>query len=183
MNENFLNFDNIYNEYLKETKYDWINGACYVRVSTKEQTEYSPTSQLKLILNYAIKNNIFIKKEYIFHDDGISGRDSTKRDSFLKMISVAESLPKPFDLILVYDFSRFARNKYDAVKYKSHLRKDLNIDVVSITQPLSNGKDRIILESMYEGMDEYYSLNLAEGSKRGKKEKAFRNRRKAFSYA
>ena len=41
------------------------------------------------------------------------------------------------------------------------LRKKLNIDVISITQPLSNGKESIILESMYEAMDEYYSLNLS----------------------
>ena len=56
--------------------------------------------------------------------------------------------------------------------YKTLLRKKLKIDIVSITQPLTDGKERVILESMYEAMDEYYSLNLSENVQRGKREKA-----------
>ena len=174
MNKNFLEFDELYSKYYSQTETDWTTGACYVRVSTDDQVEYSPTSQLKLILKYALEHQIYINKEYIFHDDGISGTQASKRDGFKTMIAVANSKIKPFEIILVYDFSRFARNKDESVMYKTLLRKKLSIDVVSITQPLSDGKERVILESMYEGMDEYYSLNLSENVKRGKKEKAER---------
>lgn len=174
MNENFLEFDELYLKYYSQTETDWIIGACYVRVSTDDQVEYSPTSQLKLILKYALEHHILINKEHIFHDDGISGTQASKRDGFKTMISVAKSKIKPFEKILVYDFSRFARNRDESVMYKTLLRKKLGIDVVSITQPLSDGKERVILESMYEGMDEYYSLNLSENVKRGKREKAER---------
>lgn len=34
-------------------------GAAYIRVSTEDQTEYSPDSQLKAIMNYAQRNNIY----------------------------------------------------------------------------------------------------------------------------
>ena len=174
MNENFLEFDELYAKYYSQTETGWITGACYVRVSTDDQVEYSPTSQLKLLLKYALEHQILINKEHIFHDDGISGTQASKRDGFKKMIAVAKSKIKPFEKILVYDFSRFARNKDESVMYKTLLRKKLGIDVISITQPLSDGKERVILESMYEGMDEYYSLNLSENVKRGKKEKAER---------
>ena len=174
MNENFLDFNELYLKYYSQTDNDWRVGACYIRVSTDDQVEYSPTSQLKLILKYALEHQILIKKEHIFHDDGISGTQAIKRDGFKEMIAVAKSKTKPFEIILVYDFSRFARNKDESVMFKTLLRKKLGIDVISITQPLSDGKERVILESLYEGMDEYYSLNLSENVKRGKKEKAER---------
>ncbi len=148
--------------------------ALYIRVSTDDQTEYSPDSQIKLCRKYANENNYEILENHIYKEDGISGTKADKRPQFLQMITNAKTNPKPFDAILVYDFSRFARNKDESVMYKTLLRKKLNIDVISITQPLSNGKESIILESMYEAMDEYYSLNLSENVKRGKVEKASR---------
>lgn len=150
------------------------NGALSIRVSTDRQVEYSPDSQIKLCLQYAKENNIEISDEHIYRDDGISGKSADNRTEFQRMMSDAKSKPKPFDVILVYDFSRFARNKEESVMYKAMLRKRLNIDVVSVTQPLGEGKERVILESMYEAMDEYYILNLAENVKRGKFEKATR---------
>lgn len=148
--------------------------AIYIRVSTDSQTEYSPDSQIKLCYKYAKEHNIDILEEHIYQEDGISGRKAEKRPEFQRMIYNAKQKPKPFNNILIYDFSRFARNKEEAVMYKSLLRKKLGINVISITQPLSSGKESIILESMYEAMDEYYSLNLSENVRRGKLEKASR---------
>lgn len=153
---------------------DYKKGAISVRVSTDMQTKYSPDSQIKMCLDYAKQHDIYVSEEHIYRDDGISGQHADKRTEFLRMINDAKSTPKPFDCILVYDFSRFARNKEESVMYKAMLRKKYNIDVISITQPLAEGKERVILESMYEAMDEYYVLNLSENVKRGKKEKASR---------
>ena len=148
--------------------------AIYVRVSTDDQTEYSPDSQVKLCRNYAKEHNIDIVEECIYREEGISGTKADKRPEFQRMIATAKSKNCPFNIILVYDFSRFARNKDESVMYKTLLRKKLKIEIISITQPLSNGKESVILESMYEAMDEYYSLNLSENSLRGKLEKASR---------
>lgn len=161
----------IYSIYIQD---DWIIGALYIRVSTNDQVEYSPASQIKIGLKYAIEHKINIPKENIFQDDGISGRKAEKRLGFMKMIGKAKQKPKPFEIILIYSFSRFARNREDSIVYKSMLRKKLGIEVVSITQPLSEGKESVLLESLYEAMDEYYSLDLAENSLRGKQEKATR---------
>lgn len=149
-------------------------GAIYIRVSTDEQTEYSPDSQLKLCLKYARENNIEVSDEQIYRENGISGTNIDKRIAFKEMIANAKTKPKPFDVILIYSFSRFARNREDAIFYKSLLRKKLGIEVISITQPLTDSKESILLEALYEAMDEYYSLDLAENSIRGKLEKISR---------
>lgn len=149
-------------------------GAAYIRVSTEDQTEYSPDSQLKAIMNYAQRNNIYLAEQYIFEDDGISGRSTGKREAFNKMIALAKNKPKPFDVILVWKFSRFARNREDSIVYKSMLRKQCGIDVVSISESIGDDKMSVLFEAMIEAMDEYYSINLAEEVKRGMTEKAKR---------
>ena len=148
--------------------------AAYIRVSTDDQIEFSPDSQLEKIKLYAERNQMLLPKEFIFMDEGISGRNTKKRPAFNTMIGLAKLNPKPFDVILVWKYSRFARNREDSVVYKSMLRKELNIDVISISEDVGDDKMSILFEAMIEAMDEYYSINLAEEVKRGMTEKAKR---------
>lgn len=148
--------------------------AAYIRVSTDDQIEYSPDSQLRAIQNYAEKNGYYLPEQYIFMDEGISGRTVGKRAGFKQMIALAKSTPKPFEAILVWKYSRFARNREDSVVYKSMLRKQCGIDVVSISESTGDDKMSILFEAMIEAMDEYYSINLSEEVKRGMTEKAKR---------
>ena len=150
------------------------NGACYIRVSTEDQTEYSPDAQLKAIKKYAKEHDILLIKENIYIDEGISGRKAEKRPQFMKMIAAAKTKPKPFDIILVHKFDRFARSREDSVVYKSLLKKENNIKVVSITESIEDDKFSVILEAMLEAMAEYYSLNLSDEVKKGMTEKAER---------
>ena len=147
--------------------------AAYIRVSTDDQTEYSPSSQLEKIQDYAKKNGYIIPSEYIYIDEGISGR-TTKRPAFNKMIGTAKTIPKPFDAILLWKFSRFARNREDSIVYKSMLRKQCGIDVRSISENIGDDKMSVIMEAMIEAMDEYYSINLGEEVRRGMNEKVQR---------
>lgn len=145
--------------------------AAYIRVSTEEQTEYSPDSQLKAIRKYAKEHDMILPEEFIFMDEGISGRTAGKRPEFQRMIGTAKTKPKPFDTILLWKFSRFARNRQDSIVYKSMLRKQCGIDVVSISEQLGEDNTSILIEALIEAMDEYYSLNLAEEVRRGMNEK------------
>ena len=113
-------------------------------------------------------------KEFIFVDEGISGRKTKNRPAFNEMIGLAKCNPKPFDVILVWKFSRFARNREDSIVYKSMLRKERNIDVVSVSEDIGDDKLSILIEAIIEAMDEFYSINLAEEVKRGMTEKAKR---------
>lgn len=148
--------------------------AAYIRVSTDDQLEYSPDSQLEKIKLYAEKNQILLPEEFIFVDEGISGRKTKNRPAFNEMIGLAKCNPKPFDVILVWKFSRFARNREDSIVYKSMLRKERNIDVVSVSEDIGDDKLSILIEAIIEAMDEFYSINLAEEVKRGMTEKAKR---------
>ena len=145
--------------------------AAYIRVSTEDQVEFSPDSQLKAIRKYAKDHELILPDDYIFVDEGISGRKADKRPSFQRMIGTAKLKPKPFDVILLWKFSRFARNRQDSIVYKSMLRKQCGIDVVSISEQLSEDNTSVLIEALIEAMDEYYSLNLAEEVKRGMGEK------------
>lgn len=146
-------------------------GAAYIRVSTEDQIEFSPDSQLKNIKEYAKRNDIILPEKFVFIDEAISGKSAETRPEFMKMIKISKSKPKPFDVILVWKFSRFARNRQDSIVYKSVLRKECKIDVISITEQLPNEPTSILIEALLEAMDEYYSVNLAEEVKRGMNEK------------
>lgn len=148
--------------------------AAYIRVSTDDQIEYSPASQLEKIKDYAERNGYIIPEEFIFTDEGISGRNTAKRSGFNRMIGIAKQKPKPFDSILLWKFSRFARNREDSIVYKSMLRKQCGINVISISENVGDDKMSVLIEAMIEAMDEYYSINLGEEVKRGMSEKVTR---------
>lgn len=148
--------------------------ACYIRVSTDDQTEYSPDSQLKLIKDYAFKHNISLIDDYIFAEDGgKSGKNMSRRTEFMKLISLTKRKPKPFDVILVWKFSRFARNQEESIVLKSMLKKN-DIDVISISESLPDGPFGTLVERIIEWSDEYYLVNLAQEVKRGMRERAER---------
>ena len=151
-----------------KTKY----GYGYVRVSTAGQEELSPDSQAKLLKDYAQKNGIIISN--IFYELGISGRKADKRPEFQKMIAQAKSANHPVDTILVWKFSRFARNQEESIVYKSLLKKKHNVDVISVSEPLVDGPFGSLIERIIEWMDEYYSIRLSGEVTRGMKEKAQR---------
>lgn len=153
--------------------------AAYIRVSTDDQVEYSPASQLEKIREYAKRNGYILPDEYIYMDEGISGRHTAKRAAFNNMIGTAKQKPKPFDAILLWKFSRFARNREDSIVYKSMLRKQCGIDVISISENVGDDKMSVLVEALIEAMDEYYSINLSEEVKRGMNEKV--NRGEAVS--
>lgn len=151
-----------------------LNGCLYVRVSTDDQLELSPDAQQRLLLEYAKKNNILISEDFIFVEhSGISGRRAEKRPAFQKMIATCKEKSHPIDVILVWKFSRFARNQEESIVYKSLLKKN-NVDVISISEPLPEGMIGSLVERIFEWMDEYYSINLSMEVTRGMTENALR---------
>ena len=147
--------------------------AAYIRVSTDDQEEYSPDSQLKLCRDFAKKNGYILPDEYIFQDDAISGSSARRRTNFNRMIALAKEKDRPFDAILVWKFSRFARNREESVLYKGLLRKH-GITVISVSEPIVDGPFGTLIESIIEWFDEYYLINLSTEVKRGMAEKLTR---------
>lgn len=168
-----------FKEWLKSQKfnntiYEKTAGA-YIRVSTDKQDEYSPISQLKAIWEYCEKNNMYLNIDYIFiEDEGISGKNALKRTEFQNMIATAKADKKPFDTIVLWKFSRFARNQEESIVYKSLLRKKHNINIISVSEPLPTGPFGGLIERIIEWFDEYYLVNLSGEVKRGMTEKALK---------
>lgn len=150
------------------------SAALYIRVSTNMQEELSPDAQKRLLMDYAQKTNMIVSEKYIFIENGISGKKATKRPEFMQMISMAKQKPAPFDVILVWKYSRFARNQEESIVYKSLLRKQCNIEVVSVSEPVLEGPFGSLIERIIEWMDEYYSIRLSGEVTRGMTEKALR---------
>lgn len=147
--------------------------AAYIRVSTENQTELSPSSQLKIIRKFADEKGYLIDENFIFRDNGISGRYADKRPEFNRMISLAKQKPPPFSAVLVWKFSRFARNQEESIFYKSLLRKN-GIEVISVSEPVDDGPFGKLIERIIEWSDEYYSIRLSGEVRRGMTEKAER---------
>jgi len=81
------------------------------------------------------------------------------------MIAVAKQTPSPFSAIMVWKFSRFARNQEEAIFYKGMLKKR-GIDVISTSEPIIDGPFGSLIERIIEWFDEYYSINLSTEVKR-----------------
>lgn len=120
--------------------------------------DLSISAQLKSLRDYASKNRHQVIKEFI--DEAESGCTDS-RPKFREMIGMAHSKEKPFDAILVWKFSRFARGRKDSIVYKTLLRKN-GVQVVSINEPSEDTPTGRLLEGIIESLDEFYSDKLGQ---------------------
>ena len=145
--------------------------ALYARVSSDRQdVDLSVAAQLRALRDYAEKNDYLVCREYV--DEAESGRIAD-RPQFQKMLDAAGKPEAPFKEILVWKFSRFTRKREHAVAFKSMLRRR-GIRVVSITEQAEDTASGRLLEAIIEGVDEFYSENLAQEVTRGMREAASR---------
>lgn len=144
-----------------------MNVVAYCRYSSEAQRDgYSIQAQTRAIDEYCKKNDYTLIHTYI--DEAKSGT-SDNREMFQQMINDSEK--NEFNGVIVHKLDRFARNRYDSAMYKKRLR-DNGARVISVTEPLDDSPESIILESVLEGMAEYYSKNLSRETKKGKREAA-----------
>ncbi len=133
----------------------------YARFSSHSQTEQSIEGQLRECYEFAKRNDYVVVNEYI--DRAISGM-TDNRPAFLQMIE--DSKKKEFDYVLVYQLDRFARSRYDSANYKAKLKKN-GVRVLSARENISDDASGVLMESVLEGMAEYYSKELGQKVKRG----------------
>ena len=140
-----------------------MNVVVYARYSSHNQNEQSIEGQLEYCRNYAKQHNYNIIYEYI--DRAQSGTNDD-RPQFLQMIE--ESNKKNFEGVLVYQLDRFARNRYDSAIYKRQLKKN-GVRVFSARENINEDASGVLMESVLEGMAEYFSVELGQKVKRGMK--------------
>ena len=140
-----------------------MNVIIYARYSSSKQKDTSIEAQLKECYEYCRNNKYNVVGEYI--DRALSGKNDD-RPQFLKMIE--DSNKKLFEGIVVYQLDRFARNREDSAHYKHKLKKN-GVKVYSAKEQISDGPEGILIESVLEGMAEYYSAELSQKVKRNLK--------------
>ena len=136
----------------------------YARYSSDRQTEQSIEGQIRVCNEYAERNDIRIVDTYI--DRAMTGTNDNRTD-FQRMLR--DSAKRAWDIVLVYKLDRFSRNKYETAMHKKTLR-DNGVKLVSAMENIPDTPEGIILESLLEGMAEYYSAELSQKVKRGMNE-------------
>ena len=136
----------------------------YARYSSDSQTEQSIEGQLRVCQQFAKNNDILIVDTYI--DRAMTGTNDLRPD-FQKMIK--DSNKKQWDYVIVYKLDRFSRNKYETTIHK-HTLSNNGVKVLSAMENIPDTPEGIILESLLEGMNQYYSAELSQKVLRGLKE-------------
>ena len=143
-----------------------IRAAAYARYSSDNQREESITAQLSAVKEYCQHKGYVLTNVYT---DEAKTATTDHRAGFQKMI--ADSGLNLFDVVIVHKFDRFARNRYDSASYKRKLKVN-KVRLESILEQLDDSPESVILESVLEGMAEYYSKNLAREVRKGLQENA-----------
>ena len=152
----------------------------YARYSSDRQNEMSIDGQIAECRRYAEAHDMVIVQEYI---DKAQSATTDKRPEFLRMI--ADSDDRTFEIILVYQLDRFARNKDDSGYYKKILREN-GVKVVSAMEHIASDSSGVITEGMLEIVADWYSKQLSEKVNRGLRQRAelakFNGGGKTFGY-
>ena len=149
-----------------------MRGVIYARYSEgPRQTDQSIEGQVADCTAYAAAHGIDIVQVYA--DRHISGRSVEGRDAFQRMMADAER--GAFDCVLVWKVDRFGRSREDIAVNKIRLRR-AGVSLFYARESIPDGPEGILLESLMEGLAEYYSADLRQKVVRGQRESAKKGR-------
>ena len=141
-------------------------GVIYARYSSHAQRDVSIEQQIRACRTFAERHGIRIVE--IYEDRALTGTND-KRPGFQKMIQDAKK--KNWNYVIVYTLDRFARDRYDSAVYKRQL-KNCDVKVLSAMENISDDPTGVLMESLLEGLAEYYSKELSRKVLRGHKDNA-----------
>lgn len=154
--------------------------AAYCRVSTdKDEQIDSLIHQKEFFVEYAKRNGHELFRLYA--DEGITGTSLKKREEFKRLLLDAEL--GLFDMVVVKDISRFARNTVDALQSVRKL-KSMGINTLFLTANMDSMGDSEFVLTLFSAMAQEESNNLSKRVKWGKKINAEKGRvpQRVFGY-
>lgn len=138
----------------------------YARFSSDNQRDESIDAQIRAMTKFCRENEVIVMEHYC---DRARSATTDDRPEFLRMIN--DSKQRQFNIVLVHKLDRFARNRYDSSRYRNQLKKN-GVLLVSVLENFDDSPESIIMESLLEGMAEYYSKNLSREVTKGHHENA-----------
>ena len=158
--------------YSSNRKVTNMNIAAYCRVSTdKEDQLNSLETQKEFFLEYTKRTGDNLIKLYA--DEGISGTKIKNRKEFQRMLADAEK--GLFDMVVVKDISRFARNTVDLLQSVRKL-KALGIETQFLTANMTNMGNSEFVLTIFGALAQEESANTSKRIKFGKKMNAEKGR-------
>ena len=149
-----------------------MNIAAYCRVSTdKEDQLNSLEAQKQFFSEYTKRTGDTLVKLYA--DEGISGTKIKNRKEFLRMMADAEK--GLFDMVVVKDISRFARNTVDLLQNVRKL-KSLGIETQFLTANMTSMGNSEFVLTIFGALAQEESANTSKRVKFGKKMNAEKGR-------
>lgn len=150
----------------------------YVRISSEDQRgNYSLDAQKRAITEWINKQTGDLRGKLVrFYEDEAFSGTTDERPAFQELVH--DGRQSKFDAIVVHKFERMARNRRDATVYKALFRSDLKIKVFSVTE-LSEDEDGLagmLIEGVMELVAEWYSRNLSQETRKGKRERALQGK-------
>ncbi len=132
--------------------------ALYARVSSQKQAEsqLSILGQIDNLTKYALDKGWQIVGKFV--DEGISGT-TEKRPKFQELIRFATQKEKPVDSILIWNFSRFFRDRAKSIYYKGLLKKH-GVQLISLNERIEDNPSGKLMEAIFEAFDEHQSLKI-----------------------
>ena len=138
----------------------------YARYSSSNQREESIDAQIRACTKYAEEKGYRIIGTYTGSAKSATTAD---RPQFQQMLKDSEK--KTFQYVIIHKLDRFSRDRYDSVTYKIKLKLN-GVQLISVLENIDGSPESLIMETLLEGMAEYYSKNLAREVAKGQLETA-----------
>jgi hypothetical protein len=132
--------------------------AACIRDSGHEDQELSALHQERTIREWCAQYGYTLTR--IFTDTK-SGKTASKRVEFQAMMTYFRQPSVPEAGVVVWSYSRFARNALEAQYYRSELKQHGKI-LYSITEPVPTGPEAIIIEAAYDFAHQKYLDDLSD---------------------
>lgn len=135
-----------------------IRAAVYIRYSSENQRDgYSVEYQLDECKKYIENQGFVFEKSYI--DEAVSGKSADKRTAFFELLADVKN--GMYDVVIVYKYSRFARNLLEATLYRQQIEKN-GAKLISAMERIDDSTpEGRMMRNIIMTMDEYYSDNLS----------------------
>lgn len=144
-----------------DPKTEYQDAVIYARYSSHAQRDVSIEQQIRACEKFADRHSLRII--HVYEDRALTGT-SDKRPGFQRMIKDAKTAGWKY--VVVYTLDRFARDRYDSAVYKRQL-KNAGVKVISAMENISDDPTGVLMESLLEGLAEYYSKELSRKVQRG----------------
>ncbi|HLH33230.1 MAG TPA: recombinase family protein [Alloacidobacterium sp.] len=140
--------------------------AAYARYSSDLQSPLSIEDQLRICREYAKARGFAFAEDHVYTDEAVSGVGAD-RPGLRRLMDAALSASRPFDVILLDDSSRLARNTKDALGIFEKLNF-AGIRLIAVSQGIDSENEQAhVLVTVHGMVDSLYVKELAKKTHRG----------------